>query len=85
VLRAAPNGLDHPRLGLTVGKKVGGSVVRNRVKRRLREAYRLNRERFPTGYDIVIGAKPSAAQAPYREILADLLAALSRLPLPEGR
>lgn len=79
----APNGLDHPRLGLTVSRKVGGAVVRNRIRRRLREAYRHNKDRFPPGYDVVIGVKPSAARAPYGEILADLLAALARLALPE--
>lgn len=81
VLHAAPNGLDHARLGLTVSRKVGGAVVRNRLRRRLRAAYRTNRDRFPAGYDVVIGAKPTAATAPYRELLADLLAALPRLPL----
>jgi ribonuclease P protein component len=49
-----PNGLDHPRLGLSVGRRVGRSVVRHAVKRRLREAFRLLRPRMPRGYDLVV-------------------------------
>lgn len=56
------NGLGRHRLGLTVSKKVGGSVVRNRVKRVLREAFRRQRGLIPGSFDIVVNAKKGAAE-----------------------
>lgn len=47
-----PNGLDHARLGLIVGKRHGNAVIRNRLKRLLREAFRLSRARLPAGFDL---------------------------------
>ncbi|MGA2254263.1 MAG: ribonuclease P protein component [Thermoguttaceae bacterium] len=49
-----PNGLAHPRLGLSVSRKVGGAVVRNRWKRCIREAFRLSREQLPSGVDLIV-------------------------------
>jgi ribonuclease P protein component len=54
VAYALANGLAVTRLGVSVGKRCGGSVRRNRIKRRLREAFRLARAEFPPGYDIVL-------------------------------
>lgn len=51
---AAPNGLPHSRLGLSVGRKVGGAVRRNRIKRVLREAWRLNKAGRAVPCDIVL-------------------------------
>lgn len=53
VIYAAPNGLADMRLGLAVGLKHGGAVQRNRIKRRLREAFRHERSELPAGYDLV--------------------------------
>jgi ribonuclease P protein component len=63
VVNALPNGRAHPRLGLAVGKAVGGAVVRNRVKRLLREAFRLHREDLPASHDLVVVAKAAGAEA----------------------
>jgi ribonuclease P protein component len=54
---ACENELGFTRLGLSVSRKVGGAVVRNRWKRLLREAFRLSRERLPLGIDLVVVPK----------------------------
>ncbi len=69
------------RLGLTVGKKVGNAVVRNRVRRRIREAYRIHEHRIKPGYDIVVVARVKAAFLPYSKVEANLLATLDKLGL----
>ncbi|MCD6560142.1 MAG: ribonuclease P protein component [Deltaproteobacteria bacterium] len=51
------NGIGITRLGVTVTKKTGNAVKRNRIKRLIREFFRLNKSRFPQGYDFVIAAK----------------------------
>jgi ribonuclease P protein component len=69
-----PNGLPHPRLGLSVSRKVGGAVVRNRWKRLLREAFRLTRPQLPAGIDLIV--IPRAGTEP---TLAALMESLVRL------
>lgn len=54
------SGLGITRLGITVSKKVGNSVKRNKIKRLIREFFRLHKTYFPQGYDIVIAAKKGA-------------------------
>lgn len=53
-----PNELGHPRLGLSVGRRVGGAVARNKVKRRLREAFRRIKVDLAASFDFVIVVRP---------------------------
>lgn len=69
------------RLGLTVGTKVGKAVVRNRTRRRIKEAYRVNEDRFLPGWDIVVVARVRAAHVSYRELERSLLKLAGKLGL----
>ena len=68
VLYARRNRTATNRVGLTVGKKLGHAVVRNRVRRRLREIYRLNEERFAPGWDIVVVARSRCVGADFGKL-----------------
>lgn len=54
-----PNDLPENRVGISVSKKIGGAVERNRAKRIIRAAYRLEEKNFPIGYDIIFVARPA--------------------------
>jgi len=60
------------RLGITAGKKVGTAVKRNRIKRLLREFFRLNKSRLPEGHDIVIMVRPRMPAMTYGNVLSEL-------------
>lgn len=62
------NEVDEIRLGISVSKKVGNSVVRHRITRLIRESYRLHRELFSSGLDIVVVARVSARGKSFQEI-----------------
>jgi len=66
------NGLGSNRLGITVSKKTGSAVKRNRVKRLIREFFRLNKLYFPQGYDILIVAKKDASNCDLRKTKEEL-------------
>jgi ribonuclease P protein component len=72
VVNGCENGLAHPRLGLSVSRKVGNAVVRNAWKRRIREAFRLAREVLPVGVDFVV--------RPQKEAILDFHAIVQSLP-----
>ena len=74
VIYTRPNRLGINRIGITVSKKLGHAVVRNRVRRRLREVYRLNEELFTPGWDIVVVARSRCIGAPFQEIVKAYLA-----------
>ena len=68
VLYARPNRTNTNRVGITVSKKLGHAVVRNRVRRRLREVYRLNEDRFAPGWDIVVVARSRCIDADFKKL-----------------
>jgi ribonuclease P protein component len=67
------------RFGISVKKALGGAVVRNRIKRRVREIVRRNRTEIPTGWDIVIHPKSSVARAEFAPLEAELVRLLRSL------
>ena len=67
------------RLGVTVSTKIGGAVQRNRVRRRLKEIYRLNEDKLIQGYDIVIVARVQSRYVEYYELESSVLAMLKKL------
>ena len=73
VLYARKNRSGMNRVGITVSKKLGHAVVRNRTRRRLREVYRLNEDRFQPGWDIVVVARVRAVNAPFQKLTASFL------------
>ena len=79
VLYVRRNGGKENRLGLTVSTKVGKAVVRNKVRRRLREIYRLHQHELARGWDLVVVARVKAAFVPYAVLERDFLKLADKL------
>ena len=73
VMYVLENKEEENRLGISVSKKVGNSVIRHRITRLIRESYRLQSKKFETGYDIVVIARTGAKEKNYSEIESALL------------
>ena len=73
VMYVMENGTDRNRIGISVSKKVGNSVVRHRVKRLVHENYRLQEAMFNSGLDIVVVARQRTASADYYQVGKSLL------------
>ena len=73
------NGKQENRLGITVSTKVGNAVHRNKVRRRLKEIYRLNEEKLALGYDVVVVARVRSRYAGYRELNSSVVALFKKL------
>ena len=88
IVRYRPNDLGRDRFGISTGRRLGGAVVRNRVRRRIREALRgLDRSSSP-GWDILVVARPTSADAGYeelREVLERLMRSLTSIEGTRGR
>lgn len=77
-----PNGIDRDRVGITITKRVGNAVVRNTVRRRLREIFRVEAPgRGPSekGYDLVVNVKDVAREAPFEALRGEVVKQLERL------
>ncbi len=81
VLYCRPNHTRENRVGITVSKKLGCAVTRNRVRRRLREIYRLNETAFRPGYDLVVVARSQAVNASFLQLQSAYLAMAGKLGL----
>jgi ribonuclease P protein component len=84
-LSAAPNPADGAtRFGLITSRRVGRAVIRNRVRRRLREICRLHRAMIAHGWLVVVVAKSAAAEASFSELREEWLILTRRLPILSG-
>lgn len=81
VLYCQKNGRKENRFGITAGTKLGHAVVRNKVRRRLREIYRLNEEKVLPGYDIVVVARVRAVHSRYADLDKQFLRLAKKLQL----
>ena len=84
VVYAAKNRSGESRLGITVSKKLGNAVARNRMRRRLKECYRLNEENVTGGFDLVLVARRASYSAPFEHLQDDFLSCLSQIGAHKG-
>ena len=81
VIYCQRNRRGHSRLGVSVSTKLGCAVVRNRVRRRIREIYRLNKAKMLPGYDLIVVARVRAVDMTYAKLEKQYLHCLSQLEL----
>jgi len=81
IVSAMPNQLAHNRYGFITSKHLGNAVVRNRVRRLLRESVRNHHEALQTGYDVVIVGRKSVVGKPFEVVLVTLEKAFKKLAL----
>ena len=74
------NNLPESRFGFSLKKALGSAVVRNRIRRRIREIVRLHYQEIPAGWDVVIHPRSSAREAPFAALSAELVQVLKRVP-----
>ena len=79
VLFFRANGADSSRFGSSVKKAIGGAVVRNRIRRRIREIIRRNRGEIPSGWDVVIHPRRSVAQSAFVPLEAELIGLMRQI------
>jgi ribonuclease P protein component len=70
--------VEKSRIGISVGRRSGGAVVRNRLRRRVREIFRRGRKGLPAGLQIVVNIKPTAATAEFSALAEDYRSAMTR-------
>ena len=78
VLFCRANSIGHTRLGITVSRKVGGAVIRNRIKRLLREIFRRSISQLPNQFDIVVNAKSGCVGASYEALRDEFLSTANK-------
>ena len=83
VVYCRPNKRGRNRLGVTVSAKLGHAVVRNRVRRRLREIFRLNQPKLKQGYDMIVVARGRSVGARYQDMDRAFLSVCGKLGLIE--
>ena len=81
VIYCQRNRRGHSRLGVSVSTKLGCAVVRNRVRRRIREIYRLNKAKMLPGYDLIVVARVRAVETDYQKLDRTFLRLLEQLDL----
>jgi ribonuclease P protein component len=78
-VHAFPNELGTPRLGLSVSRRLGNAVTRNAVRRRLREVFYSALSEIPGGLDVVVSARPAAAEVGFGELKEEFIRAVRKL------
>jgi ribonuclease P protein component len=77
VVHFVPNHRGHDRYGISTGRRLGGAVTRNRVRRRLREILRAEADASERGWDVLVVARPASASASFSELRAALVRLLA--------